>query len=192
MNRPVRLVLLLSTLVLWPSLAAADHGPDSEVTRRGGWTFQSYATTTLSDDPGELHQLRLGVGRYLTDTLSLSAELVVGSFDAEVFEGVAGGDGTVFGVDALLRWRFAEGERWELALVGGLGVVRFDSPFPAVASRTNFEDQVGLELAWYLNEQLRLLLGVRYLHVSNAGLFGGGRNPGYDAFVPQLGLAWSY
>jgi opacity protein-like surface antigen len=60
--------------------------------------------------------------------------------------------------------------------------------FPAHGSRWNFTINVGLGVLIPLKPAVHLNTGIRYLHISNAGLWS--ENAGYDAFHLIIGIRY--
>ena len=60
--------------------------------------------------------------------------------------------------------------------------------FPAHGSRWNFTLNLGAGLLLPVGDSRSVNLALRYLHISNAGVFA--KNAGYDAFHALLGIRW--
>jgi len=151
----------------------------------GSWTFQAYGAAAIGDpDKGEQYDAHLGVGYFFVDHLSINVELLGGFTDGDDASAFAE-DGGVGGFDLLFRWHFLERGPWTLYLDGGAGLQVATEDFPS-DSRFNFRPQIGLGATYELRENLLLMGGARYLHISNAGT--SDVNNGLDAALLDLGV----
>jgi hypothetical protein len=99
---------------------------------------------------------------------------------------------SAFGVGVLpLAFRFQTPSEHRFGVVASLdgGGVWFDGRIPIPAgTRFNFAARAGLDATVRVGRRTWLSAGVRHLHLSNAGM--GDVNPGIDAKLIALGLAW--
>ncbi|WP_432799104.1 acyloxyacyl hydrolase [Poriferisphaera sp. WC338] len=159
----------------------------------GSWTFQSYASTTVGDpDHGTITTAHFGFGYYFVDGLSINFEPLVGYVQAN-FEGF-GGHGIVGGFDLLFRWHFwgiDQNETFSIYMDGGAGFELSDVDFPS-DSHHDFRLLVGFGLTAKIpnTENLRLMAGARYIHISNANT--SDINDGLDAAQLYLGAMLNF
>lgn len=180
--------VLVALLFAAPALAA-DGGASPFETP--GWTGHGYVSASLGDEAGEIWQARIGAQRHWGNGLALELGASFGVFDADPIRGEAAADGAVVGFDVLLRWYFHRAERWALFADAGGGALWFDHEFPVHDGTSfNFEPQAGLGLVHQVGEDVWLLWGARWHHVSNADLYGKEQNLGYDAAMPYVGVIW--
>lgn len=144
---------------------------------------------SLGDSSGEIFLLHVGGGYHFVDDLSLNLELLGGGIDIE--EG-SHGSASVFGADLLLRWHFYKNGDWTCYLDGGGGVQQSSETFPVVGTHFNFRPQLGVGVTCRVSEAVRLMGGVRWLHVSNSNRRGELRNPGFDAALIYAGLTMGF
>ena len=75
---------------------------------------------------------------------------------------------------------------------GGAGIQESSDPFPEgktnIGTHFNFRPQLGMGFTVGLTDQVRLMAGARWLHISNADRDGSVHNPGYDAVLVYSGL----
>ena len=164
-------------------LDAAGEGAFDEPFAAGSWTFQAYGSGTVGDnDHGNIYTAHVGGGYYLYDDFSVNLELLGGWVDSRTDD-----DGYVGGLDLLLRWHFLKGENdaWTIYSDGGAGIQMASTDFPS-DSPHNFRPQFGLGGTLRLNDEVRLMGGARYLHISNAGTTNG--NDGGDWAQLYLGV----
>ena len=151
----------------------------------GTWTFLMYGSAALADASGQIYTSHTGVGYYFRDNLSINVEFVAGGIDID-----EGGkeSSSVYGGDLLLRWHYFKKGGFSSYVDVGAGFQQSSRPFPIVGTHFNFRPQTGLGITLDLNDQVKLMTGARWLHVSNAGKNGKLRNPGYDAAQIYMGL----
>lgn len=153
---------------------------------QGSWTFQAYGSASFGDDAGELYLGHIGFGYYLWDHISVNFEGVFGVVESDFT--APDGDGYAVGFDLLARWHFCNWGDLTIFAEGGVGMIWFEENFPQVGTHQNFTPQVGVGAAYDLFNGCRLMGGVRWHHISNAGKTGGDRNPGYDGAMVYLGV----
>jgi len=97
-----------------------------------------------------------------------------------------------FGVGAtiLLRWHVLNRDRWSLYFDGGCGVAWFTDPVPAGAAQLDFTPELGIGCSFEIRENVRLLTGLRWFHVSNGQT--ARRNPGVDMLSAYLGVTMPF
>ena len=121
--------------------------------------------------------------------LFLHQDWVVSYFDATPQGDAPGGEGISFGTDLAFQWRHKPGNSltpyYELG--GGIQYAA-GTAFPAHGSRWMFTINVGVGVLMPLKPTLQLNTGIRYLHISNAGLWP--ENAGYDAFHLIIGIRY--
>ena len=189
--------------VLWPTLAAAQEttfaptlsiaadadapGRQAPALSPGTWTVQTYGSATLGNDEGRLYLSHVGGGYFVLDGLSVNLEGVFGAVDSE-----RNGDPYAVGFDLLLRWHFLKTQSWSVFADGGAGMLWIEDRFPTSGTRQNFTPQVGLGVTLHLADQLNLIAGVRWHHISNASKRGEDRNPGFDGALVYGGLVIAF
>ncbi len=147
----------------------------------GSWTFQTYGSAGVFDsDKGEIYTGHIGVGYYFVDDLSINLEAFGGWVTPERDE-----HGGVGGFDLLLRWHFVNEDGYSLYIDGGAGFQQATTNYPS-DSHHNFRPQFGIGGTLELFDSARLMVGVRWLHISNAGTTDG--NDGFDGAQFYAGL----
>ena len=153
----------------------------------GAWTFQTYGSAVFADkDKGQQYTAHAGFGYYFADGWSVNLEALGGwvrsARDADPYGGVGG-------LDLLGRWHFIRRDGWSIYTDGGAGIQQATTDFPS-DNRFNFRLQQGFGGTFRIADQTRLMGGVRYMHISNAGLTDG--NDGYDGVQAYVGLMFSF
>lgn len=140
---------------------------------QGTWTFQTYGSAGVFDsDKGEIYTGHIGFGYHFFDDLSVNLEGVGGWVTPERDD-----HGGVGGIDLLLRWHYLNRENFSLYIDGGVGFQLATTNYPS-DSHHNFRPQFGIGGTLRIWESARLMAGVRWLHISNAGTTDG--NDGFD------------
>ena len=144
-----------------------------------------------TSDGGEGYPWRALYGYCLAQSgrWSLHQDWVVSYLDAYAQADAPAGQGVSVGTDFSLQWRHRDGAAFTPYYELGAGFqYAAGTPFPAHGSRWMFTINTGVGLLVPLDNQRELNLAVRYLHISNAGLFS--KNAGYDAFHALIGIRW--
>ena len=180
--RGVALVCLLA-IVRGAAAAAERAEPSSDAAfPAGSWVVQLYGGHNFSDPgKGEMWSGHLGVGYHVWDDFGLHLD----AFGAFVRSGVDD-DGVAGGADLIARWHL-------LPLPSGRGTLFADAGGGFQQASTNYSGSrhfnwrvhpgVG---ATVVTPWLQLLAGVRYLHISDAAVAGGGGG-GFDGVYLYLG-----
>lgn len=98
---------------------------------------------------------------------------------------------TVFGggfTPLLLQYNFTRSRRMVPFIQAGAGMLFTTEPVPAATSRFNFTPQGGLGIYWFRWPRAALVWGVRYHHISNAGM--AQQNPGRNSLFFHAGISW--
>lgn len=172
-------ILLLTT----PALAQSNF-------TKGEWAlhlYPSYINGEAGFHGDEIEALTstVGVGYYFTDHWGLYADLNGYAFEQR---GLFDTDAEGPGLSLLLRWHFLNRDRFSLFIDGGGGLAFLDEEFPAQGTHSNFTARVGLGATVQLTDDLHLIGGARYFHLSNAARNGMDENPSLDAVELYLGV----
>lgn len=140
---------------------------------------------------GEGHPWRAMYGYCIAGQgkFTLHQDWVVSYLDARPQRESPGGAGVSAGTDFSLQWRHRQHGTWipYYELGGGIQYAA-GTAFPAHGSRWMFTINVGAGLAVPIRKNLRMMTGLRYLHISNGGMFPD--NAGYDALHLMVALRW--
>lgn len=155
---------------------------------KGSKTSQAYAGYFNDLGPQDVQWgfVSAGVSYYFTDNMSIGMEAsgyVVGQPGDDA---AAGGLGLVFRHHVL---RFDESTLF-VDVVGSLFEATTD--VPRGGTRFNFVTGVGLGYAHPIRENTYLLIGARYIHLSNAGIEGAGHNPALNGAAGYVGVMFTF
>lgn len=123
----------------------------------------------------------VAIGRPLNDALAVSGQL---SF-LEVSQ--AGQDAFLSTLTGLLQWRVHERGRFGMSLEIGPGVSLATREVPPTGTRFNIVFQTGGGIAYRVSPRASMVGGLRWIHLSNNGMFGRHLNPDVQAVGMYLG-----
>ncbi|MCP3905382.1 MAG: acyloxyacyl hydrolase [Planctomycetes bacterium] len=170
--------------------AAADADLDVAVpapfASRGSqrWYVLGGGGIDVTDTDNSMWMVGLGFTKFIADGLSLDLEFTGGGFQQ------FGDNAYGFGFALIFRWHMFSKEDWTVFFEGGVGMLGTTDNVPCDASSFNFTPQVGLGYTHALDDGARLLLGVRWYHVSNARTFE--NNPGRDHLMGYAGVSFPH
>lgn len=179
----------LLAVLLAPAVARSaplwDVGGDTF--RKGTWTLETEGAyiqpIRFSED--KFYQGNVAFGYYFGDDVALNAE-VAGYFVDQPKD-----DAAILGGGLLLRWHFLQAERYTLFVDGGVGVTIADTPVPEFGTHFNYTGKGGVGATIQLREDLHLIGGARFFHLSNANLHGRDQNPSQDGVQYYLGVVFT-
>ena len=185
--------LLAALLSLTLAAAARADDPEAQPSRRplfpkGTRTFQSYGgyLNDLGPQDQEGGFVTAGVGYYVFDGVSLSAELSGYGISQPGEDAVAGAIGVV------LRHHLVEFGNESFFIDVAFAPFEANHRVPQGGTRFNFVTQSGIGWAHGLSGDSNLLLGVRFIHLSNAQMEGDGRNPSINGISAYVGFIWRF
>jgi hypothetical protein len=167
-----------------PTTQAQPRKPFSQGTK----SYQAYGSL-LGDVSGRGNTLggaTVGAGYYFLDHMAMNLELT-GNYVGERGPDTAAVAGTI-----LLRHHLYVNERFSFLWDVGGSVFEAGRNAPPNGSHFNFEVENGPGITYRLKDNLYLLTGVRFLHLSNARIYGAERNPGINTLGGYFGLMWTF
>lgn len=183
--RSLAVVSLAGLLALSSAAAAPERLPGDCEYRQVAVSLPLAGTS----DGGEGHPWRLMYGYCLLQRgpFSLHQDWVLSYLDAKPIRGAEGGTGIGAGTDFALRWHVARRAAFSAYLELGNGIqYAAGTAFPAHGSRWTFTTNAGVGLLFPVQPEREISIAIRYLHMSNAGLFPD--NAGYDALHLAMGM----
>jgi hypothetical protein len=169
-----------------PAVVAETPAPEPAAPgefEEGAWTFQTYGSAIFGDSgKGEMYLAHVGFGKYIRDDVSLNLDLFGGYIRSGIDD-----DGGAGGADLVVRYHFSKSddERNTLFFNGGGGFQQQTTNFSG-ERHFNLRVFAGLGATFRIGEKTRLLLGVNYIHISDAGIEGGGG--GFDGPMVYGGI----
>ena len=175
--------------------ASAPQGNDTPIYKGAaewGWISGGGAGIAGGVREGDYWALHLRWGRVMTSdhgpsflrgNLEYAAELVPAMV---IFQ-----SSTVFGgglTPVLLQYNFTSSRRVVPYIHAGAGMLFTTEQVPAGTSRFNFTPQGGLGIYWFQRPRTAITVGVRYHHISNAGMTR--YNPGRNSLFFYAGISW--
>jgi len=166
--------------------AAGAPDPDDPFARRG-WHLElgghgALETWNYNISHEELYGLRSG----LTYGLRNGLTLVAGSPLYYVSQRTT--DGYVMGATLGVRGRVYRRRHASAFLDFEVGVSEADTPVPPRGTRFNYLVLGGAGATFRLRPGLHVLVGLKWIHISNNGLAGRDRNPDIEAVGPHASL----
>ena len=147
------------------------------------WYIQGAAATTLDNqesDPRRFALVGAGISKFLFNGHSINLELNT------IYFNQPDNDALGLNLALLMRWHFIRKPNWSLYVDGGAGILGTTSDVPSKGASFNFTPQAGGGVSFKLKHERRLMLGLRWYHISHADLFGA--NPGRDSIMGYVGL----
>lgn len=147
------------------------------------WYIQGAAATTLDRNeefPQRFGLAGAGISHFLFNGHSVNLEL------NSLYFSQPGDDALGLNLALLMRWHFLRQSNWSLFVDGGAGIMGTTSDVPNTGASFNFTPQAGAGTTIKLNKQRRLMLGLRWHHISHADLLGA--NPGRDSLMGYVGI----
>jgi opacity protein-like surface antigen len=170
-----------------PAPARADTAGHSPAFSGGTWTLElsgSYADPIrFSEDRMALGTV--GVNYYFLNNVSLGFHLSGYGVDQPDDEGYGAG------FEGWLRLHLFTFDRFTIFADGGGGRTYFYPEEPAGGSKWNWTAKIGGGVTFQLDENVYLMGGARYFHVSNGNQWGRHNNPSYDAVQYYVGLMFN-
>lgn len=121
---------------------------------------------------------------FIVQDVEFGGELAAWHFDQE------GEDAAGASIAALIRWHFVNEERLSLFVDGGIGLLGSSDDVPAGGTDLNFLPRAGFGATYRpWDGDMRVMLGLRWHHISNARSSGAEDNPSRDGAMLYLGLS---
>jgi hypothetical protein len=172
---------------LQPAPAATKKAPLYAAENTDWLTFGGGISHDFSGNGG--YDLTAAWSRFVIDRFELSAEVAFWYF-------AQNGD-NAFGVNPqfVMRYHFyrSEDARWTIFAEAGIGLLFSTDNVPSGGTSFNFTPRAGVGFTRQLTDSgLRLQVGLRWAHISNARLNSDSRNPSRDSAMLYAGLIFPY
>jgi lipid A 3-O-deacylase PagL len=171
--------------------------PPNSPFRRGSTVALAYVSGIF---PGGLEDSRMfgahfGGGYFYRDNVSLNLTFS-GYWGDHTINSDTGRDLGTFGagsIEGFMRCHVLNYGSWSLYGEAGLGFWLGSEPVPAGGTKYNFELTVGGGITKQIAEDLHLMCGIRWYHLSNGSFWNSAdKNPGLDAYMFYTGLMFQY
>lgn len=145
------------------------------------WYIQGAAATHIDNqENGQFGMVGAGISHFFVARHSINGELNSFYFSQN------GDDAVGLNLAVLIRSHLVRQPNWSLYIDGGAGVLGSTDDVPSDGSPFNFTPQAGIGATVGLENNRRLMVGVRWHHISNANTFDD--NPGRDSIMGYVGL----
>lgn len=124
----------------------------------------------------------VGAGYYIFKNFGLNFEAGYQRHDQ------TGPNADVVMLDILLRHHLFHWQRFSFFIDFGVGVSYANERTPPHGTYFNFMEEAGLGSTVYIKDNLHLLTGVRFFHMSNARIDGPEHNPSLNAWQVYAGI----
>ena len=101
-------------------------------------------------------------------------------------------DTELVGANLLFRWHFLADQRYSLFFDAGAGVSYAGMDVPETGTHFNYTPRIGGGGTLKLGDDLHLLAGVRFFHLSNGNLNGRDENPSQDGAQYYVGVLFTF
>lgn len=151
------------------------------------WVGNMYGSAIFGDSgKGEMHVVHIGFGYYFEDYEAINLDF----FGGYVRSGIDD-DGGAIGLDVLYRNHFlrSEDDKRTIFFDGGLGFQQASTNFSG-ERHFNIRFMFGFGGSLQIGNNARVFGGCRYIHISDAGIEGGGG--GFDGPMVFAGLTFPF
>ena len=151
------------------------------------WVGNVYGSAIFGDSgKGEMYLAHIGFGYYFEDYQAINLDF----FGGYVRSGIDD-NGGVIGLDVLYRNHFlrSEDDKRTIFFDGGLGLQQASTNFSG-ERHFNLRIMLGFGGSLQIDNNARLFGGCRYIHISDAGISGGGG--GFDGPMVYAGITFPF
>lgn len=145
------------------------------------WYIQGATATHIDNqENGQFGMVGAGISHFFATRHSINGELNSFYFSQNDDDAVG------LNLAVLIRSHLYRQPNWSLYFDGGVGILGTTSDVPSDGSEFNFTPQFGVGATIGLDNDQRLMVGVRYHHISNGDIYED--NPGRDSIMGYVGL----
>ncbi len=135
-------------------------------------------------DAAQQAQFGASVSWFAIDDLSIDLQI-----DGDYFS-QPGGNAWGLGGSLLFRWHFYSTQTWSLYADAGSGILGTTEPTPEGGTSFNFTPQAGGGFSIEIAHDVRLMVGTRWYHISNANT--GATNPGRNSLLGYVMISFPF
>ena len=179
-----KILLVCFPVLLVGVLASPLRAEDVSNFPKGTWTLTTYGAFSRSfvGEQAKIGSGTIGFGYYPFDNFSINAELSGYHNEQD------GPDANIANFEALIRHHLWHSGRVSWFIDGGAGLSYADHRTPSYGTYYNYILELGTGATFQIHDNIYLLGGIRYFHLSNAELEGPLHNPGINAGQAYIGL----
>ncbi len=166
---------------------APGDGDTRDAFRTGATMATVYGSAIFGDSgKGEMYLAHVGVHRFVEDDQSLGLELCGGYVRSGIDD-----DGGAIGFDVVYRNHFQHDDDAGRSVYfnAGLGLQQASTNFSG-RRHLNFRMRIGFGATFAIDERATAVIGADYIHISDAGIEGGGG--GFDGPMLYAGLSFPF
>ena len=168
-----------------PASTAATPAPASSEKVRfgeeGSWRWQLLDAVASDFDGADQGEFGASLSWFFVDNLSIDFQ-IEGDYIEQPVQNTWGG-----GVTILFRWHFISMDTWSIYGDAGSGLIATAYDTPSGGTSLNFTPQAGMGVSWEICRDLRMMVGARWYHISNANT--GDTNPGRNSLMGYVMLS---
>lgn len=178
----------LAVLGLIVVTAAWARGEEPGFFARGTWAATAYGTyvKSFTGQEAKMGSGSFGLGYYVFDNVSITGEFS-GYYDSQ-----PGRDAQIYAGDLVLRDHLFHSGRFSFFGDALAGISYAYKRVPPGGTYYNYNLALGVGATFQIYENLHLIGGARYFHISNAHLEGPIHNPSINAAQAYVGLMWKF
>ena len=172
--------------LLLPSLASAGERTSLPA---GTFTLDAYAAYADDLEASDYHMPAVAVGAnwYAFDDVSFGLEL-----GGVGFYGGAGDDATAVNLSGVFRVHFIDTPKYTVYFDALFGPTYASAEVPGGGTNSNFLSRFGIGGTLPIRQNLDLMGGVRFFHLSNANIHGEDQNPAINGVQYYVGVMWRF
>ncbi len=168
-----------------PAPTAATPAPASSAKARfgeeGSWRWQLLDAVATDFDGANQGEFGGSLSWFFVDNLSIDFQ-IEGDYIEQPVQNTWGGGATI-----LFRWHFISMDTWSIYGDAGSGLIATAYDTPSGGTSLNFTPQAGVGVSWEICRDLRMMVGARWYHISNANT--GDTNPGRNSLMGYVMLS---
>jgi hypothetical protein len=179
-----KLIVLLGFFGCFAAVAAGQTGGFD----KGAWGLELTGAyiMPIRFSEAKFYNVNLLASWPIVDHLTFGPEIQGYYVDQPGENAVAAGAGVVG------RWHFLTYKEFSVFVDGGGGVVYADPEVPEFGTHFNFTGKGGFGMTWRIRDEVQLIGGVRYFHLSNGNIHGRDQNPSFDGVQFYGGVEWRF
>lgn len=150
------------------------------------WTFGAGASTDF-DEFSDIN-VTVAWSKFIDEDIEMMIEVAIREFD------MPGDDQVGFNpmLDFKKHWKLGEDHTWTAFADIGIGIMISTGDVPRDGTSFNFTPRFGGGLTYAINDDWRVIAGLRWSHISNGRIYGDDDNPASDGIMFSVGLITSF
>lgn len=150
----------------------------------GSWRWQALVAATSDFSGAEQLEFGGSLSWFFVEDLSIDFQ-IEGDYITQPVNNAWGGGATL-----LFRWHFINTDSWSLYGDAGSGLLGTTVNTPSGGTSFNFTPQAGGGFSYEISPDVRLMVGARWYHISNANT--GETNPGRNSLMGYVMISFPF